>query len=52
MANYNAGPGCTARAIESAWKEEGELTWSIVSGYFTSKECQSAPFYVSDIFKD
>ncbi|GAP10506.1 hypothetical protein BECAL_01676 [Bellilinea caldifistulae] len=52
MANYNAGPGCTARAIESAWKEEGELTWNIVSGYFTSKECQSAPFYVSDIFKD
>lgn len=52
MANYNAGPGCTARAIESAWKEEGELTWNIVSDYFTSKECQSAPFYVSDIFKD
>lgn len=52
MANYNAGPGCTARAIESAWKEEGELTWNIVSSYFTSKECQSAPFYVSDIFKE
>ncbi|GIV66761.1 MAG: hypothetical protein KatS3mg047_1154 [Bellilinea sp.] len=52
MANYNAGPGCTARAIESAWKEEGELTWTIVASYFTSKECQSAPFYVSDIFKD
>ncbi|MEW6180933.1 MAG: hypothetical protein AB1522_13510 [Chloroflexota bacterium] len=52
MANYTSGPGCTARAIESAWKEEGELTWNVVSGYFTSKECQSAPFYVADIFKD
>lgn len=52
MANYNAGPGCTARAIESAWKEEGELTWDVVSGYFTSKECQSAPFYVTDLFKN
>jgi hypothetical protein len=52
IANYNAGPGCTSRAIETAWKEDKDLDWNIVVNYFKAKECQSAPFYVGDMFKD
>jgi|GEM_PF-1098886 len=51
MANYNAGPGCTYKAVNAAWQNEEQLTWDIVLKYFTNPECQSAPFYVSDIFK-
>lgn len=52
MANYNAGPGCTIRAVQDAWDEDDTLiTWDDVSKYFNDPECQSAPFYVSDIFK-
>ncbi|MEW6649029.1 MAG: hypothetical protein AB1453_02440 [Chloroflexota bacterium] len=52
VANYNAGPGCTSRAIEAAWKEHGDLDWSKVVNYFKAEECQSAPFYINDIFED
>jgi hypothetical protein len=45
IANYHAGPGCTAFAIHSAWGAGEALDWENVSARFT-EPCQGAVAYV------
>ncbi len=51
LANYNAGPGCLSRAINSAWLREGRLDWSTVSSYL-EPACQASLGYVDSITGD
>lgn len=34
VSNYNAGPGCLSNALQTAWRQNGSLTWSTVSEQF------------------
>ncbi len=51
MANYNAGPGCTAVAIKKALDNGSIISWETVSRYFTDPGCNKVFNYVQDIFK-
>jgi hypothetical protein len=48
VANYHAGPGCTAFAIHQAWQTAGKLDWGTVSTRFTDP-CRSVVPYVEQI---
>jgi hypothetical protein len=48
VANYHAGPGCTAFAIHQAWQTNGSLDWGTVSTRFT-EPCRGVVPYVEQI---
>jgi hypothetical protein len=48
VANYHAGPGCTAFAIHQAWQTAGKLDWGTVSTRFT-EPCRGVVPYVEQI---
>jgi hypothetical protein len=48
IANYHAGPGCTAYAIHQTWQNTGSLTWQEAVNYFTDP-CQGVIPYVEKI---
>jgi hypothetical protein len=50
VANYHAGPGCVAYAINSAWQSGNVLTWERVSEQFTDA-CRGVVPYVDKITK-
>lgn len=51
LANYNAGPGCTAKAIQDAWQREGRLDWATVSTHL-APVCANSIRYVQQITGD
>ncbi len=48
IANYHAGPGCTAFAIHQSWQNTGRLTWTDAVDYFTDA-CRGVIPYVEEI---
>jgi hypothetical protein len=48
IANYHAGPGCLAYALNQAWLSGGKLTWEAVSTRFT-EPCKGVVPYVNKI---
>ena len=48
IANYHAGPGCLAYAVNLAWNSGGALDWSTVSSNFTDP-CKGVIPYVDNI---
>ena len=48
LANYNAGPGCLSKAIQTAWGNSEPLDWEHVSVYL-EPACYGAVGYVNDI---
>lgn len=48
IANYHAGPGCTAFAIHQSWLNTGRLTWEDAVDYFTDA-CRGVIPYVEKI---
>lgn len=48
IANYHAGPGCTAYAIHQTWLNTGRLTWEDAIDYFTDP-CRGVIPYVEKI---
>lgn len=48
LANYNAGPGCTAKAIQDAWQLDGKVDWNSVSSHL-APSCATAIRYVQQI---
>lgn len=51
LVNYNAGPGCLAKAINAAWRPESPLTWESVSTSLTIG-CNRAVDYVESITQE
>jgi hypothetical protein len=50
IANYHAGPGCTAYAIHQTWQNTGRLTWEDALNFFTDP-CRGVIPYVDKITK-
>jgi hypothetical protein len=48
LINYNAGPGCLADSIRTAWIIHQRLNWTTVTAYL-DPACQGAIGYVEDI---
>jgi hypothetical protein len=48
LVNYNAGPGCLADAVRTAWIIHQRLDWSTVTAYL-EPACQGSIGYVEDI---
>jgi hypothetical protein len=48
LVNYNAGPGCLADAVRTAWLVNQRLDWATVTSYL-EPACQGSIGYVEDI---
>lgn len=51
VANYNAGAGCTAIALESLFDAAQPLTWANLSNSYTG-DCRNAVEYVDGVTRD
>jgi hypothetical protein len=48
VANYNAGPGCIAAAVQQAYQNTGAVNWKDVSTYLPAY-CQMTKDYIEEI---
>lgn len=48
IANYHAGPGCVAYAINQAWNQSGRISWEQIVPFFTDP-CKGVVPYVDKI---